>query len=162
MRYEITLNGKVYEVEVDDNRALIGAIRAARPAAARPVVARPVVAQNPSQYAQPSAASIAAATANRASAPLALNTQNAPQATNAAHTTKPSTTGEPISAPMPGLIKDIRVQKGQQVTKGQVLMILEAMKMENEIVSPRDGAIAEIIAAKGQTVKPGAILLTLT
>lgn len=68
---------------------------------------------------------------------------------------------EIIKAPMPGTILDIKVSLGQNVKNGEVLLILEAMKMENEIVSPRDGSIAQIHVSKGASVNTGDALITL-
>ena len=62
---------------------------------------------------------------------------------------------------MPGTITNILVKDGDSVKKGQVLAILEAMKMENEIVAPRDGAITVISVDKGQNVNPGDTLLQM-
>ena len=62
---------------------------------------------------------------------------------------------------MPGTILDVRVSAGQSVKKGQVLCILEAMKMENEIISPRDGAVAQVVANKGASVNAGDPLMVL-
>ena len=62
---------------------------------------------------------------------------------------------EVIKAPMPGTILSINVKEGDNVKKGQILLILEAMKMENEIVSPRDGKIARIVVSKGSSVNTG-------
>jgi len=62
---------------------------------------------------------------------------------------------EVIKAPMPGTILSINVKEGDNVKKGQILLILEAMKMENEIVSPRDGKIAKIVVSKGSSVNTG-------
>ncbi|NLB52457.1 MAG: biotin/lipoyl-binding protein [Syntrophomonadaceae bacterium] len=70
-------------------------------------------------------------------------------------------TGELVKAPMPGSILDIKVQQGASVKNGDVLIILEAMKMESEIVAPRDGVVAQIIVAKGASVSTGDILLAL-
>lgn len=69
--------------------------------------------------------------------------------------------GEKVSAPMPGTILDVRVSNGQTVKKGDILFILEAMKMENEIVAPRAGTVAQIVAAKGASVESGAPLVVL-
>lgn len=68
--------------------------------------------------------------------------------------------GEAINAPMPGTILDVKVANGQTVKKGDVLMILEAMKMENEIMSPCDGTVTSVIA-KGTSVETGASLCTI-
>lgn len=69
--------------------------------------------------------------------------------------------GEPVKAPMPGVVLKVQVQQGQAVKAGQVLVILEAMKMENEIVAPKDGTVAQIVAAKGASVEFGAPLVIL-
>lgn len=69
--------------------------------------------------------------------------------------------GELISAPMPGTILDIKVSEGQTVKAGDVLVILEAMKMENELVSPKDGTIAKIHTTKGTAVTTGEPLVTI-
>lgn len=69
--------------------------------------------------------------------------------------------GEKITAPMPGTILAVNVANGSAVKKGDVLMILEAMKMENEIVAPKDGTVAQIVAAKGASVESGAPLVIL-
>ena len=69
--------------------------------------------------------------------------------------------GQAINAPMPGTILKVNVQNGQSVKKGDVLMILEAMKMENEIMAPCDGTVAGVAVAQGATVDSGAVLCTL-
>ena len=69
--------------------------------------------------------------------------------------------GEPVKAPMPGVVLKVQVQQGQAVKAGQVLVILEAMKMENEIVAPKDGTVAQIVGAKGASVESGAPLVIL-
>lgn len=67
-----------------------------------------------------------------------------------------------VKAPMPGNINDIKVSTGDTVKKGQVLLILEAMKMENEIVAPQDGTVASIMASKGAAVNAGDVLVALS
>ena len=69
--------------------------------------------------------------------------------------------GTPVEAPMMGKILDIKVSVGQAVKRGDSLFILEAMKMENEIVAPKDGTVASINANKGDTVESGTVLATL-
>ena len=69
--------------------------------------------------------------------------------------------GEQITAPMPGTILAVNVSAGQAVKKGEVLMILEAMKMENEIMCPRDGVVASVHTSKGSAVESGALLCVL-
>ena len=69
--------------------------------------------------------------------------------------------GEPINSPMPGNILAVNVAAGDAVKKGQVLMILEAMKMENEIMCPRDGKVLSVAVTKGSAVESGALLCTI-
>lgn len=66
-----------------------------------------------------------------------------------------------VDAPMPGNILDVKVSNGTVVKAGQVLVILEAMKMENEIVAPQDGTVASINVNKGDTVEAGQTIVTL-
>ena len=68
--------------------------------------------------------------------------------------------GESVNAPMPGNILDIKVANGAIVKKGDVLMILEAMKMENEIMAPCDGTV-NVVVTKGSSVETGAVLCTI-
>ena len=113
-KYRVTVNGTVYEVELEE---LTGAAPA------------PV------------------------SAPAASAAAPAPAAAPAA--------GEQITAPKPGTILAVNVSAGQAVKKGEVLMILEAMKMENEIMCPRDGVVASVHTSKGSAVESGALLCVL-
>ena len=69
--------------------------------------------------------------------------------------------GESINAPMPGNILAVNVAAGDTVKQGQVLMVLEAMKMENEIMAPRDGKVTAVAVAKGAAVESGALLCTI-
>lgn len=69
--------------------------------------------------------------------------------------------GEKITSPMPGNILNINVAAGDVVKKGQILMILEALKMENEIMSPIDGTIVSIHTTKGATVESGTLLCVI-
>ena len=66
-----------------------------------------------------------------------------------------------ISAPMPGTILKVNVANGQAVKKGDVLMVLEAMKMENEIMAPADGTVASVNVNAGASVEAGTVLCTL-
>ncbi len=66
-----------------------------------------------------------------------------------------------VKAPMPGTINDIKVTEGQSVKAGEVLLILEAMKMENEIMSPADGVIKQIAVTKGSSVSSGDVLVVV-
>ena len=127
-KFNITVNGVAYEVEVEEVAA--GAAAAAPVAALAPVAAAPA----------PAAAPKAAAPAPKA-APVAGGTK--------------------VNAPMPGVILDVKVAQGASVKKGDILLVLEAMKMENEIVSPADGTVAQVLATKGASVNSGDVLVVL-
>ena len=132
MKYKVTLNNRVYEVEVEEGSAmLVDEYELAAPAApAAPAAAAPVAA--------PAAAA--------APAP-------APAAGLAA--------GEVVKSPMPGNVLKINVTQGQQVKEGDVLLILEAMKMENEVVSTKTGTVAQIVTSKGAVVETGSPLVVI-
>lgn len=87
-------------------------------------------------------------------APAAAPKAAAPAATGAAGSVK-------VNAPMPGKILKTVAAAGQAVKRGEVLVVLEAMKMENEIVAPQDGTVASINVAVGDSVEAGAVLATL-
>lgn len=124
MKYKVTLNNRVYEVEVEQGQAmLIDEYELSAPAAP--------------------AAPAAAAPAAAAAAPVSV------------------AAGEPVKSPMPGNILRIEVSQGQQVKEGDVLMVLEAMKMENEIVATKSGTIAQIAVSKGAVVETGAVLAVI-
>ena len=119
-RFNITVNGKAYDVaveELDANAAPAAAVQAPKAAAPAPAAAAP--------------------------APAAQGE------------------GQEVTAPMPGTILDVKVANGDSVSKGQVIMILEAMKMENDIVATCDGTITSILANKGDQVSSGDVLVTI-
>lgn len=101
----------------------------------------------------------ATATAAPVAAPVAAAAQ-APKAAPAPKAT-PAGSGEPLKSPMPGTIVSVNVSVGQKVKKGDTLVILEAMKMENEIVSPNDATVTGINVSKGESVESGTVILTL-
>lgn len=133
-KFIVNVNGNSYEVEVEE----VGAAPASAPAA------RPV---------QPVSAPVPAAAAS-AAAPAPAEEPAAPAPAGVEGAIK-------ITAPMPGTILDIKVKPGDKVSKGTLVIILEAMKMENEILSPQDAIVASVNVARGQQVNTGDIMLTL-
>ena len=101
-------------------------------------------------------------------APVAAAAPAAPKAP-AAHAAAPKAPAAPagaagavtVKAPMPGNILDVKVAAGASVKAGDVLVILEAMKMENEIVAPQDGTVASVNVNKGDTVNSGDVLVSM-
>ena len=73
----------------------------------------------------------------------------------------PAGAGSPVKAPLPGTITDIKVAVGQQVNVGDVVLVLEAMKMQNNIEAEYSGQVTSIVVNKGDTVMEGAVLLTI-
>ena len=134
MKYKVTLNNRVYEVEVEAGKAMLldeyEAIAPSAPAAA------------------PAAAPVAAPAA-------------APAAPAAPAVTAVTGAGDPVNAPMPGTILKVNVQNGQAVKEGDVLVVLEAMKMENEILAPKNGTVTQVLVSKGSSVDTGAPLVVI-
>lgn len=91
-------------------------------------------------------------------ATLAETVKNAPKTASSA---APVSGGQKVEAPMPGTIVNVAVKAGDTVKKGQLLVVLEAMKMENEIVSPVDGKILAVGVSKGDSVNPGELLVQI-
>ena len=137
-KFVVNVNGNSYEVEVEEVSGTI--------------VSQPVTAPAP----QPALTTAPAAPA-AAPAPQPAPAAPAP----AAPVSSGAEGAVKITAPMPGTILDIRVKPGDSVNKGTVVIILEAMKMENEILSPQDATVASINVTKGQQVNSGDVMLTL-
>lgn len=136
--YTITVNGNTYEVAVEEKTM-------ASPVSPLPAMAAPSPAPAPAAPVQKVVSAPAPAPAP-ASAPAAV----------------PDKEGSiKLNSPMPGKILSIKTTVGQKVKKGDVILILEAMKMENEIVATDDGTIASINVTAGQTVEAGDLLATL-
>lgn len=93
-------------------------------------------------------------------APAAPIAPTAPAPAPAAPAPAPAE-GTAVTAPMPGTILKVNVKNGDAVKKGAVLMVLEAMKMENEIMAPADGVVAGVSVSEGAAVEAGAMLCTL-
>ncbi len=131
MKYKVTLKGKTYEVEVDHGEAMI---------------LDEYEAYAPAPEAAPAPAAAAAPAAAPAPAPAA-----APAAV----------AGEQVASPMPGTIVKVNVKAGQTVKSGEVLLVLEAMKMENEIMAPHDATVAQVLVDVGAKVDTGMPLVVL-
>lgn len=132
MKYKITLKGTTYEVEVEKGEAMIlDEYEAKSPVPPAPVAAAPVAVA-----AAPAAAAPAAAPAAAAS-------------------------GTVVAAPLPGNIFAIKVKEGDTVKSGDVLIIIEAMKMENEVCAPSDGVVKQIAVSKGAMVATGDTLVVI-
>ena len=95
------------------------------------------------------------------SAPAAPATAPAAPAAAPAAPAAPAAGGEKVTSPMPGTILSVNVAAGDAVKRGQVLMILEAMKMENEIMCPCDGTVTSVSVTKGTAVESGTLLCTI-
>lgn len=96
-----------------------------------------------------------------AAAPVAAAPAAAPTAAAAPAAAAPAGAGEALPSPMPGTILDVRCSAGQAAKSGDVLFILEAMKMENEICAPRDCTVTSVCVTKGTAVETGTALATL-
>ena len=94
-------------------------------------------------------------------APVAAPAAAAPAAPAAAAAPVVTGAGEAVNAPMPGTILKVNVQNGQAVKEGDLLFVLEAMKMENEIMAPRAGSVAQVLVQKGATVNTDDVLVVL-
>lgn len=94
-------------------------------------------------------------------APAVTPQATAPQAAQTATASAPQGKGEVVTAPLPGVILDIKVKVGDAVKAGQTVAVLEAMKMENEIESTASGTVTAVNAGKGDSVLEGAAIITI-
>ena len=131
MKYKVTLKGKTYEVEVNQGEAMLLDEYEAY---------APAPAAAPAAPAAPAVPAAAAAPA--APAPVAV-------------------AGEQVNSPMPGTIVKVNVKAGQAVKSGEVLAVLEAMKMENEIMAPHDATVVQVLADVGTKVDTGTPIIVL-
>ena len=114
------------------------------------------------EFAEPmTAAEFASYAPAPAAAPEAAPAPAAPAAAAPAPVAAGPVEGEVVAVPMPGTILKVNVQPGQTVAEGAVLVVLEAMKMENEILAPHAGKVLQVLTNAGATVDTGAVLVTL-
>lgn len=106
-------------------------------------------------------ANIVKTTTVTAQIPVAQTSPAAAPAPQVASAPAENVSGEPIKSPMPGSILDVKASVGAKVKKGQLLFILEAMKMENEIFSSIDGVVSKIMVSKGSSVSTNDILMVI-
>jgi len=146
MKYVVTMNGKRYEVEVERMSAFH-------------MLTREEIASGVSTPVQP-----VAAPAPKAAAPAPAAAAPAPAASPApaaAPAAKAAPGGTSVTSPMPGAVLGVKVNVGDKVSAGQTMFVLEAMKMENEIVAPVDGTVASINVKTGDTVDTDQVMGTL-
>lgn len=123
-KFNISVNGKKYEVEVEEVGGASAPVSAPKSAAPAPKPAAPAAAKPAAKAAPPAGSTV-------------------------------------VKAPMPGTIVSIKVNAGDMVKKGDVLVILEAMKMENEIMAPQDGKVVAVNTSNGVSVNTGDALVSL-
>ena len=140
MKYNVTLNGKIYEVDVTESDAIVTGVSQV-----------PFVAAVPAAPVSAPVAEAAPAAAPAVEAPAAAPAAPAPVAAD----------GTQIKAPMPGSILAVKKNVGDAVKAGEVVVVLEAMKMENDIVAPCDGVVKSINAPKGTTVNTDDVLAVI-
>ena len=131
-KFNITVNGKTYEVDVEE----IGGVAQSAPVSApvAPVAAAPAPAPAPAPAAAPAPAPAPAA---------------------------PAGEGTKVVAPMPGTIVSVKVNVGDKVTSDSLVVVMEAMKMENEIFAGVDGTVTSVVTSNGASVNTGDVLVTI-
>lgn len=154
MKYVVTMNGKKYEVEVERMSAFHMLTREEIASGVSTPV-QPVAAPAP-KAAAPTPAAVAPAPAPKAAA------TPAPAAATPAPAAKAAPGGTSVTSPMPGSVLGVKVNVGDKVSAGQTMFVLEAMKMENEIVAPVDGTVASINVKTGDTVDTDQVMGTLS
>jgi len=122
MIYKVTINDKLYEVEVEEGKANL---------------------------------------LNTKTVQISEDTASAQVTPKSVEVSVPTASSDAITAPMPGVVIEIKVTKGQKVKENDLLMILEAMKMENEVFAKKNGTVADIYAAKGKQVNTGDPLILI-
>ncbi|MBD3305275.1 biotin/lipoyl-binding protein [candidate division KSB3 bacterium] len=143
--YQVTVDGQVYEVTVEEITGTASPQRATQPSSPPPP---PAPKPKASQPAAPSA-------------PARPAPQPAPSQPKAPKPVASSAGGHQVQAPMPGKVLSVNVSQGDAVKNGDVLLILEAMKMENDIMAPADGTIASIEVKSGDSVNTGDVLVVI-
>lgn len=155
--YKYTINGKEYEVTIGETKGNEVAVS---------VNGTPYTVTKEGKQAAapaPQPAPAPAPTPKAAPAPVAAPApQPAPAAAPAAPAPAASGSGHAVKSPLPGVILDITCNVGDAVKKGQKLLVLEAMKMENDIKADRDGVVASINVAKGESIQEGHTLVTIS
>lgn len=133
MKYRVTLNKRIYEVEVENGEAML-------------IDEYEAIAQAAAPAPAPAAVSVTAAPAAAPAPALAAGGLAA---------------GEAVRSPMPGNILKVCVSQGQSVSEGDVVVVLEAMKMENEVVAAKSGTVVQVAVTKGQVVETGSPLVII-
>lgn len=147
--YQYTVNGKDYVVEIEEIEGNLAQVRVnGKPFEVE--LRQEMKPTRKSILSPVSPVSVAASTVETATEPVQQQ-QAAPAAGS----------GSPIKAPLPGTVTDVKVQVGQQVNVGDTVIVLEAMKMQNNIEADRAGKITTIAVKPGDTVMEGALLLTI-
>ena len=148
--YSYTINGARYDVTIESLRDQVAKLNVNGVAFDVEILGAPL-----SEGDLPEVAAAAAPAAPVAAAPTAESAPAAPAAKGAAGA------GEPVNAPLPGVVTKVLVAAGQAVKKGDTVVVLEAMKMENNITAECDGTVTGICVAAGDSVLEGTTLLTI-
>ncbi len=137
-QFKVRINDEEFEVEVEEIGGIGSQVSRVTPVQA-PAAAPQAVTPRPAPVARP--------------APKAPAAPTAPKAGGA--------TGDVVRAPIPGVVTEVKVAAGASVKKGDILLLLEAMKMQNEILAPHDAVVTEVAVAQGASVQTGDVLVKL-